>query len=337
MDRRPVREALPVNHLGQILHALLIPLFSVLPVQKHAAQATVPLVPIEYIQNFPSPSPTLPSVTLITTGDVMLGRAVYLQTLKTHDPLFPFQKTYQLLSSGDMTLVNLENPLVDPCPTTGSGMIFCAPTSQAEALKSAGIDIVNIANNHTKNYGELGYQSTISALTDASIRPSDSQALVVIEKGGMKFGFLGFDLTGSQWTDAAMIQKLTEAKERVDVLTVSLHWGTEYRVLPTEEQRRLARRMVDHGANLIIGHHPHVVEPVELYQGVPIVYSHGNFVFDQMWSRETRQGIVGRFVFQGQKLVSYDFTPVFIATIGQPQEVTDENLKQQILKRLTGE
>lgn len=264
----------------------------------------------------------------------MLGRSVRVQTLKSVDPTYPYRYVHELLSSADITLINLENPLTDPCPVTTTGMTFCAPTSAVEGLVFAGVDIVNLANNHTRNYGENGYESTKTVLNNRSILPSDTTDLAVVERNGLRFGFLGFDIITS-WPDEQELQsRVKEADQQVNVLVVSFHRGVEYADEPSAKERRLLRSAVDAGADLVIGHHPHVVQPVEEYRGALIAYSLGNFIFDQMWSQETREGVVGRFTFMDGMLSSFEFIPVYIEKVGQPTEVVDSEQKMRILGQL---
>lgn len=272
--------------------------------------------------------------TLMATGDVMLGRSVNTRTAASGDQLYPFRWTQALLAGADLTLINLENPLVDPCPSTDTGMRFCAPEAAADTLALAGVDVANLANNHIRNYGETGYQSTITALGQRGIAVSDAQQLARVERNGTVFGFLGFDLVTTRWSPDRLADKISLADSQVDVLVVSVHRGAEYAADATEGEKELLRLAVDAGADVVIGHHPHVVQPVEVYRGVPIAYSLGNFIFDQMWSQTTREGVVGIFVFSGKKLASYQFIPVLIEDLGQPRPVGDPSHAAAILSRL---
>lgn len=263
----------------------------------------------------PSPTPP-PTTTILTTGDIMLGRSVHTKSLKENSLNYPFWNIQPLLSSADITLINLENPLVDPCPNIDSGMIFCAPTNVISALKFAGIDVVNLSNNHTQNFGKEGYLSTIRTLTDAGIETSDSQKLAVIERNNIKFGFIGFDMV--TYPNQDFQSKISASKSQVDVLVVSFHWGWEYAPTPNNFQKEIAAQAVNSGADLIIGHHPHVVQPIEVIDNTPIVYSHGNLIFDQPWSEETKKGIMVKFIFSGIKLQSYETIPIYMQNFSQP-------------------
>lgn len=270
--------------------------------------------------NYPPPTPTIISTTtLLTTGDVMLGRSVYTTSMKNNDINYPFRQIQSLLSSADITLINLENPLINPCPNTDTGMKFCAPTDVVSTLQWAGVDVANVANNHTQNYGQDGYLSTVETLTKTGIEISDSQKLSIIKKNNIKFGFIGFDLVTYPKQDQKIITLIQESKNKTDVLVVSFHWGWEYSLTPNSEQQRIAHLAVDSGADLIIGHHPHVVQSIEVYKDIPVIYSHGNLIFDQPWSEETKKGVITKFIFAEKKLKSYETMPVYMENLGQPK------------------
>lgn len=264
----------------------------------------------------------------------MLGRSVRARTLKNGDPMYSFRFVRDVLASADITLMNLENPLVDPCPIMTIGMTFCAPTDAAESLAFVGIDVANLANNHTRNYGASGYESTKIALRTHGILPSDAADLAIVERNGLRFGFLGFDIISSWPDEQELLAHVKEADQQVDVLVISVHRGAEYVDEPSSRERMLLRSVVEAGADLVIGHHPHVVQPVEEYRGALIAYSLGNFIFDQMWSQETREGVVGRFAFFGGILSSFEFIPISMEHVGQPSIVANPDDRERILSRL---
>lgn len=266
----------------------------------------------------PIPTPPLQTV-LMATGDVMLGRSVRTQTERSGNPLYPFLFVKDLLQSADIAVINLENPLVDPCPKSDTSLKFCAPTYAAATLAQAGIDAVNLANNHAKNYGDAGYQSTFAALRSSGIRPFDNERPAIIEKNGVKFGFWGLDLVSSPPDEEKILERISNLNSEVDILVVGVHRGAEYAAAPAESEKLFLRSMVDSGADIIIGHHPHVVQEVEIYKNVPIAYSLGNFVFDQMWSEPTRHGVIAKFIFRGKQFVKYDFVPIYMENFAQPR------------------
>ncbi|MDP2735787.1 MAG: CapA family protein, partial [bacterium] len=184
-----------------------------------------------------------------------------------------------------------------------------------KGLSYAGINVVNIANNHIYNFGGEGRAETIQILKGAGIGISGEEQIHYREAGGTRFAFLGFDVVGKHADRAAVSSALQKARANSDVVLVQFHWGQEYTYSPRaagEDPISLGRFAVEAGADLVIGNHPHWVQGIEFYRGKPIVYSHGNFVFDQMWSQETREGVVGKYVFYRGRLVDIEFLPVLI-------------------------
>ena len=115
-----------------------------------------------------------------------------------------------------------------------------------------------------------------------------------------------------------MEKEIQKLRNTVDVLVVSMSWGEEYTATPSARQKELAHFIIDSGADLILGNHPHWIQPVEIYQGKYIVYAHGNTIFDQMWSEETKIGVIGKYTFSGMRLQNVEFIPTYIKDYGQP-------------------
>lgn len=267
------------------------------------------------------------TVTLLFGGDVMLGRTVTIHSLDTKkDPIYPFTFIKDTLLAADISLVNLETPILTSCPRRPTGMIFCAPTEMLRGLTESGIDIVTLANNHTKNYGEAGLTQTKQLLEEEGIKVTGVGTLTEIEKAQTRFGFIGFDKDQQSNPVLTSEEKklVTDANAMVDILVVSLHWGVEYNAHPTQGQRRLARELVALGADVIVGHHPHWVQDHETISGVPVYYSLGNLVFDQMWSEETKKGLVVKLTFENKKQINEELLPVYMKNHAQPQFVSPQ-------------
>ena len=131
--------------------------------------------------------------TIILTGDVMLGRTVMTKSLDLNNPGYPFEKVSDELNEADLVFVNLENPIISNCPRSTESLIFCADPAMAEGLVAAGIDIANLANNHSRNYGEKGLSKTIEILDEKEISITGLGELVIKDIKRKKYGFLGFD------------------------------------------------------------------------------------------------------------------------------------------------
>lgn len=271
-------------------------------------------------------------ITLIATGDVLTARKVNTQINYYKDPHWQFIKIYETLNDADITLINLENPLIENCPLTEVGMIFCGLPLSADGLLFSGIDVANIANNHAGNYGTDGILQTMDTLDEKGILvtgDNDNNVRFITVKGSI-FGFLGYNDVSKPQPGIAnaeemrIVEEITNTKNNADIVIVSFHWGDEYKSKPNKRQRDLAKLAIDAGADLIIGNHPHWVQSIEIYNDKLIIYSHGNFVFDQMWSEKTKEGIIGKYYFFKNKLIDAEFMPIYIENYGQPIILTNE-------------
>lgn len=261
-------------------------------------------------------------VTLILGGDVMLGRTVMTTSREKNDPRYPFLKIGTELYNADLVFVNLEAPLIDRCPDSYEGLIFCADPSMLAGLVYAGVDIVNLANNHILNYGEQGLGQTKAFLSQRKIDYTGLGDLVVRKVGDTKFGFLGFDkVTNTDDFTEQEINLIKNSNDSVEVLVVSVHWGNEYQEEPTQKQVQWARQLVENGADVVVGHHPHWVQTVANIDGKPVYYSLGNLVFDQMWSEKTKQGLVVKLTFRDKEVVDEKLIKIYMKDWAQPEFV----------------
>lgn len=262
-------------------------------------------------------------VTMIATGDVIPARSVNYKMATGHGFRWPFEKTAEVLAGADLTVINLETPLLNSCPITVEGMLFCGDAKAAEGLVFVGVDVATLGNNHVGNHYLEGIVETRRILDGVGIL-SVSEGISYKEVKGVTFAFLAYNDIGAPeagvpWADENKIkEEVAQARKNADVVVVAYHWGTEYVTMPTGRQQELAHLTVDSGADVVLGNHPHWIQPVELYKGKFIIYAHGNFVFDQEWSDETKLGVVGKYVFYEGKLVDVVYMPVKIMDYGQP-------------------
>jgi gamma-polyglutamate biosynthesis protein CapA len=275
---------------------------------------------------------------LLATGDVLLARSVNYKTNSLNDFTWPFKNVADELRSADITFINLETPLVNNCPLTNEGMIFCGDPRNVEGLVFSGVDIANIANNHMENYGEQGLNDTLETLRLKGITPSGISGAVYKNVKGINFAFLGYSDFSSNnnnfsASDEKIIKEINEAKDNADIIVVQFHWGSEYTTDITNRQRSLAYLAIDSGADLIIGNHPHWIQPIEIYKDKLIAYGHGNFIFDQEWSEKTKLGIIGKYTFFEDKLIDVEYLPIKIENYGQPYFLEGVE-KQKILDEL---
>jgi len=262
-------------------------------------------------------------VEIVLGGDVMLGRTVMTKSLISKDPSYPFTKIASELFSADLAVVNLENPIIKNCPETSKSLIFCAVPEMVKGLTRAGIDVVNLANNHTLNYGPKGLEETKEHLSEENIEYVGVGNLVTKNINGTEFGFLGFDFLTNP-PKQKEFDLVAESAKKVRVLVVSVHRGAEYKENPTEEELSWMRKLVDNGASIVFGHGPHWVQGSEAYKEGIIYYSLGNLVFDQMWSQKTREGLLVRLTFRDGKLLREENIKTYMEEWAQPEVVVGE-------------
>ena len=254
-------------------------------------------------------------VTLSFLGDLMLDRGVRQSVAKNfgNDYSSLFEKIPQkLLQNSDIAFANLEGTASDQGVDGKNLYSFRMDPGVVPALAGAGFDVLSMANNHVGDWGRFSYIDTLSRLRENEIlytgggyNEAEAEQPIIIEKHSTKIGYLGFSDVGPAWMEAGAekaglllasdprFDEIVEsAASQVDFLIVSFHWGDEYQALHNARQEHLARRAVDNGAKLVIGHHPHVAQDTEVYKDSFIAYSLGNFIFDQSWSKPTMQGML---------------------------------------------
>jgi poly-gamma-glutamate capsule biosynthesis protein CapA/YwtB (metallophosphatase superfamily) len=291
------------------------------------------------------PSPPKPSrITarfnrLLFAGDVMFSRGVRRQMLAAHDPALPFRKIAPLLATADIAFINLESPFSDHGPYHEDGLIFHASPAAIAGLQLAHVTVASTANNHTRDCAAHGVEFTVQWLCGHNIQPvgsSESEVKthrgVIVTRNGIRFGFLGYtyDQKNGNWRDddpriaiadpLIVARDVGDLRKRSDVVIVSMHNGVEYALKPTPAQIAFAHAAIDAGATLVIGHHPHVIQPKETYRGGLIFYSLGNFVFDQFQREATQHGEIAEVDFLGPAMFVANVWPVRITPTGPQVE-----------------
>jgi Bacterial capsule synthesis protein PGA_cap len=286
----------------------------------------------------PTATPDTRPATIVMTGDIMLARTVNQQMLASNDQ-FPFNHTASFLRGFDLTVGNLEcvvSRLGSPIP--GKPFTFEADPIGFGRLVDAGFDVVSLANNHSGDFGKDAFADMLHYLPFFGISPVGG-GMNVVEAHAPVFkavrsttvGFLAYceidpqdfaataTTPGHAWLDPdAMRADIAAARPHCDFLIVFMHWGTEYVTAETGHQRDMAHLAIDSGADLVVGCHPHVIQPSETYRGKPIVYSLGNFVFDYMTDPLTSSCNVLTLSVQGSRLLDWKLVHATIGAWGQP-------------------
>ncbi|WZL74703.1 CapA family protein [Clostridiaceae bacterium 35-E11] len=295
------------------------------------------------------------NISISIMGDVLLTRGVG-KMIEVHGVDYPWKYVSHILNKQDLALINLETSI----GMSGKAMIDKEYTFQSspETLKgvvSAGIDGVAIANNHILDYGQDGFIETLKNLKKMGIKyagggRNHEEALkpAIWEVNGMKVGFLAFSrvIPNMNWyaSDAragitsaydyyldSVCETIDKTKKEVDFLIVSLHWGKELQSDPDKKDIRAARQLIDSGADLIMGHHPHVLQGIEIYKNKPIVYSLGNFVFNAR-GKQSNQTMIFNLEVNKKGIAKLNVIPILIKG-GQPR-IAEGKEKEEIIHML---
>jgi poly-gamma-glutamate capsule biosynthesis protein CapA/YwtB (metallophosphatase superfamily) len=287
-----------------------------------------------------------PSYNILFLGDIIQGRTVHTRMVAHNDFQLPFRAVAPFTTTADLTLADNEcdysdtipNP-VDRDPQTFS---FITKTAAVDGLKLAGIRAVSLANNHSMNTGRQGLLDTIGALdargilhTGAGKDLATAREPVILTVKGVRIAMLGYNGVSANYDGATdrsagtvpldmdiLTEDMAKAKARADVVIPFFHWSIEYTSVPTAEQVTFAHAAIDLGAAVVIGSHPHWVQATEIYRGKQIIYSLGNFVFDQEWSIETKQGAMAELLLRGDRVVGVRLIPILITDFSTPHIAT---------------
>ncbi len=268
-------------------------------------------------------------ITIAAVGDLMLGGRTE-PFLKEYGPAYPFESVLPVLKQADIIVGNLECPI----STRGNAvenkkfMLHAGPLAAA-ALKSAGFRVVSLANNHTMDFGPLALEDTLSILSDngilytgAGMNLDDARSPALVKVKGKTLAFLSYSLTfplefyasagvpGTAPGYADFVKAdIEKVKPRADLVVVSFHWGAELMTAAKDYQIELGHQAIDWGADLVLGHHPHVLQELEVYKGRLIAYSLGNFVFGSE-SNNANASMIVLCTFRGNSLVRVEAVPL---------------------------
>ena len=284
---------------------------------------------------------------LAAVGDVMLDRTLG-EAVLAGDVGYPFAQVEGALSTADLTIGNLESALGDLGTPENKGYTFRAPKETAETLSLAGFDLLSLANNHAMDFGAEGLMQAIRLLEARGINTvgagADDAAAhrpVIFEMNGVKLAFLayvdvpvefrGFDArtwiagenyAGVAWAEPARIRTdVTDALSQADLVVVILHSGYENVIQPSPPQLAAARAAIEGGAKLVIGHHAHVLQPIELIRDGVIAYGLGNFAFEDAGPPET--GLLNIWI-DGRGVRELELVPLLLDTDGRPMPTSEE-------------
>lgn len=314
--------------LSAVFGAIALPSYFPLPVAKTSEESQ-----FKTAATTPDTAPADDPAHLLFIGDIMLARGVEWNIAK-YGIDYPLSDVTKLLSDPDLTIGNFEGTVRENSVQELDGFTFDTSPAIAQMVRDAGIDIVSLSNNHSDNYGSNGLASTRNILTGLGITtfgdPYESATRVAhVTVKNQHIAFIGFHAFGED--PESLQQTIASEHAQGNTVIVFAHWGNEYQFTPSAAQTDAAHLFVDAGADLVIGAHPHVIQSMETYHNVPIIYSLGNFLFDQDWSIPTTQGLVLSCDVAPESFV-LGFTPISIVkshvTIMDPdaaQTIRDEH------------
>ena len=277
---------------------------------------------------------------LTAGGTVVLARGVHKVIQRHNDIQYPWLGTQHLFEKSDINILNFKSPLIEKFVNPKSSWVLVGKKEYAKAMANAKIDLVSIAGNHMGDATPSGLLETIRTLKDLNIETigagktkTTAYACKKIKKNNTSFGFLGFNNVpgsigrpnskspGIAWLDKDAINAIKSCDEKVDQLIVMVNWGIEYTHVPRKKEQQWAKRMIDAGADLILGDQAHWVQTHEVFNGKHISYGLGNYIFDQHWSQNTTEGIIQSFIFYNNKIFAIDTIPIKLKPDGSITEI----------------
>lgn len=300
--------------------------------------------------DYPYEEPKSFNIKMTFAGDVMIASYKNQTTdgsfntyAANKSPTYFFEKVEPIFEEDDITIVNLENVLTDKnlkeVPKDHNPAYwFRSKTSNTDILTSSSIEAVSLANNHYGDYGTQGRLDTVEAVEKAGLLYGHNDKTFYFEKNGYKIAFICHGLWG-EWQANDIVKRIKEAETQSDFQVVFYHGGKERLHAPEEWKIRASRKLVDNGADLVVGNHPHVLQPMENYNGVDIIYSMGNFCYGGSRRPENRS-----ILYQIELTISNDgvlegktseIIPCYVYTGDvnnyQPTPIEDEVVKQKVL------
>ncbi|MDO4469475.1 MAG: CapA family protein [Bacillota bacterium] len=229
------------------------------------------------------------TITISAAGDCTLGTDEgfnYKKSFKgkydaVQDPAYFFQNVQPVFAEDDLTIVNMEGTLTEETTREPKQFAFKGDAEYAKILTAGAVEAANLANNHSFDYGQKSYEDTIAALDAEGIVSFGYERTAVMDIKGVKVGLAGvYELAEHIDCKQDLLDNIASLKEQgAQIIIVSFHWGQEKENVPNDVQVELAHAAIDNGADLVLGHHPHVLQGIEEYKGKNIVYSLGNFCF----------------------------------------------------------
>lgn len=301
----------------------------------------------------PEPTAESVSITVSMVGDCTLGTDVNFDQSTSfdafyqmkNDPGYFFQNVKDIFTADDLTVANMEGTLTTSNDRQQKTFAFKGDPSYTEILTRGSVEATNLANNHSHDYGDQSYEDTIQYLEAAGITTFGYDRTAVMDVKGIKVGLIGiYELKDGLGRQQQVIDTIQKVKDQgAQVIIVSFHWGTEKSNIPDDIQKTLAHLAIDQGADLVVGHHPHVLQGIEKYQGKNIVYSLGNFCFGGNKNPSDKDTMIFQqtFTVENGELVEDDVTNIIPCSLSsesgynnyQPM-VLEGSEKERVLQKI---
>lgn len=301
----------------------------------------------------PEPTAEPVSITVSMVGDCTLGTDVNFDQSTSfdafyqmkNDPGYFFQNVKDIFTADDLTVANMEGTLTTSNDRQQKTFAFKGNPSYTEILTQGGVEATNLANNHSHDYGDQSYEDTIQYLEADGITTFGYDRTAVMDVKGIKVGLIGiYELKDGLGRQQQVIDTIREVKDQgAQVIIVSFHWGTEKSNISDDIQKTLAHLAIDQGADLVVGHHPHVLQGIEKYQGKNIVYSLGNFCFGGNKNPSDKDTMIFQqtFTVENGELVEDDVTNIIPCSLSsesgynnyQPM-VLEGSEKERVLQKI---
>ena len=253
--------------------------------------------------------PKIETIILSFVGDCTIGSDESYKGYTFHkvyreanDPAYFFNGVNSIFSNDDYTFINLEGVFTNETRKAEKEFRYKGPPKYCEILKKGSIEGVTLANNHTLDYLQSGYDETVRTLNEWGIDYTNEDKYLIKEIKGAKIGFLGYKgWSHEKKSNELLVKHVKKMREQeVNFIVVNYHWGDMYSYKPNTQQKSMARFAIDNGADLVIGHHPHVLQGMEIYKGKAIVYSLGNFCYGGNMNPKDKDTIIF------QQLITFD-------------------------------
>jgi poly-gamma-glutamate synthesis protein (capsule biosynthesis protein) len=269
---------------------------------------------------------------IFAVGDIMLGEQHLCNNfgvrkiMQKNGPDFLFENVSPLFAGGDIVFGNLECSIKNNDPESGkSPRFFCAGPDAVNGLKNAHFNVLSVANNHIMENGQDSFLHTVQILKDHTITPVGIRGKRdILPIKGYRVAFLAYSFIEDSieqgcynkiQSEGTILEEIQNVQPDSDLIIVSLHWGREYVPCPSPEQIRIGRTLIDAGADIIIGGHPHVTQSFEIYKKRPIFYSLGNFIFDDTYNPTTCESFIAQItVNDSRDSIEAGIIPILIDT-----------------------